>query len=88
MVTYYRDLGVIFAAGNLPATHDVFEVEHCCNVFCKFFELPTDYDNWESSRATTGLPRYSGFTSGQDQSAHRYSTNPDGSKAMSFSRMD
>ncbi|KAF8236178.1 hypothetical protein L208DRAFT_1531446 [Tricholoma matsutake] len=34
-------LGPIFAEGNIPATHHNFETKHCCNLFCKWFNVPT-----------------------------------------------
>ncbi len=44
----YRKLGVLFASGNLPKAHESFEEQHKCNRYCRFFELPTDYDKWPS----------------------------------------
>ncbi|KAF8151403.1 hypothetical protein B0H34DRAFT_755565 [Crassisporium funariophilum] len=41
-------LGVIFADGNHPSGHTNLEPNHRCNYFCKWFEVPTDYDLWES----------------------------------------
>ncbi|KAF8218485.1 hypothetical protein L208DRAFT_1350969, partial [Tricholoma matsutake] len=35
------DTGLIFSDGNLSSTHATFPTEHVCNVFCKFFELPS-----------------------------------------------
>ncbi|KAG6808192.1 hypothetical protein H0H92_005087, partial [Tricholoma furcatifolium] len=43
-----RLLGPIFADGNVPATHENFEANHRCNKYCDFFEVPVDYDLWES----------------------------------------
>ncbi len=45
---YYHDslLGSIFAGGNLPNSYNAFEKEHRCNKYCRFFRLPTDYNNW------------------------------------------
>ncbi|KAF8228633.1 hypothetical protein L208DRAFT_1290489 [Tricholoma matsutake] len=34
-------LGPIFAEGNIPAAHRNFETNHCCNLFCKWFNVPT-----------------------------------------------
>ncbi|KAF5377194.1 hypothetical protein D9615_006459 [Tricholomella constricta] len=45
-------LGVIFADGNVPSSHENFEINHRCNHFCDFFEDPTDYDVWESHAST------------------------------------
>ncbi|KAF8056047.1 hypothetical protein FPV67DRAFT_1678847 [Lyophyllum atratum] len=41
-------LGVIFADGNHPSGHTNLEPNHRCNYFCEWFEVPTDYDLWES----------------------------------------
>ncbi|KAI0290099.1 alpha-kinase family-domain-containing protein [Multifurca ochricompacta] len=41
-------LGYIFAEGNVPSSHQSFKTHHQCNRFCKFFQVPTDYDIWES----------------------------------------
>ncbi|KAI0293308.1 hypothetical protein B0F90DRAFT_1764002, partial [Multifurca ochricompacta] len=41
-------LGYIFAEGNVPSSHQSFETHHQCNCFCKFFQVPTDYNIWES----------------------------------------
>jgi len=39
------DLGrKLFSKGNVQDTHHEFENEHQCNIFCKFFEVPTSYD--------------------------------------------
>ncbi|KAH8979168.1 hypothetical protein EDB92DRAFT_1786601, partial [Lactarius akahatsu] len=36
------DLGrKLFSKGNVQSTHHDFEREHKCNVFCKFFKVPT-----------------------------------------------
>ncbi|KAF5377829.1 hypothetical protein D9615_006831 [Tricholomella constricta] len=45
-------LGVIFADGNVPSSHENFEINHRCNHFCEFFEVPSDYDLWESHAST------------------------------------
>ncbi len=38
------DLGhKLFSKGNVQHTHRGFEREHKCNVFCKFFEVPTSF---------------------------------------------
>ncbi|KAI9433778.1 hypothetical protein BJY52DRAFT_1088850, partial [Lactarius psammicola] len=38
----HPDLGhKLFSKGNVQHTHCGFEREHTCNVFCKFFEVPT-----------------------------------------------
>ncbi|KAM6490646.1 hypothetical protein JOM56_013989 [Amanita muscaria] len=42
-----RSLGPIFADGNVPSIHRDFEKKHCCNLYCKWFSLPTDYDSRE-----------------------------------------
>ncbi|KAF8271793.1 hypothetical protein EI94DRAFT_1697990 [Lactarius quietus] len=34
----------LFSKGNVQETHREFEKEHQCNNFCKFFEVPTLYD--------------------------------------------
>ncbi|KAG6818633.1 hypothetical protein H0H93_003300 [Arthromyces matolae] len=49
-------LGDIFAEGNLPEAHENFEKHHRCNKFCKYFELPTDYDIWESQSTSSLKP--------------------------------
>ncbi|KAF8219429.1 hypothetical protein L208DRAFT_1550580 [Tricholoma matsutake] len=41
-------LGYIFTEGNVPSSHQTFETHHQCNCFCKFFQVPTDYNIWES----------------------------------------
>jgi hypothetical protein len=85
LVYYYRDLGIIFAAGNLPETHDLFEMEHSCNMFCTFFHLPTDYDNWGLTTVHQALPR----SGSRSSSVNRHSAlDPNGSKAMSLSCVD
>ncbi|KAF8268498.1 hypothetical protein EI94DRAFT_1518284, partial [Lactarius quietus] len=33
--------GKLFSRGNIQRTHSNFENEHTCNVFCKFFDIPT-----------------------------------------------
>ncbi|KAI9445969.1 hypothetical protein H4582DRAFT_1804345 [Lactarius indigo] len=41
----HPDLGhKLFSKGNVRGTHRDFEKEHQCNVICKFFEVPTSYD--------------------------------------------
>ncbi|KAI9450929.1 hypothetical protein BJY52DRAFT_1226912 [Lactarius psammicola] len=38
----HPDLGhKLFSKGNVQRTHRDFESEHKCNIFCKFFEVPT-----------------------------------------------
>ncbi|KAH8980139.1 hypothetical protein EDB92DRAFT_1805906, partial [Lactarius akahatsu] len=40
----HPDLGrKLFGKGNVQSTHRDFEREHKCNVFCKFFKVPTSY---------------------------------------------
>ncbi|KAG0703266.1 alpha-kinase family-domain-containing protein [Suillus ampliporus] len=41
-----QELGYIFTAGNLPDGYENFECQHICNFFCKFYQLPRDYDAW------------------------------------------
>jgi hypothetical protein len=43
----FRELGYIFAEGNLPETFKSFETDHMCNRFCQTFGLPTDYAKWD-----------------------------------------
>jgi hypothetical protein len=43
----FRELGYIFAEGNLPETFKSFETDHMCNRFCRTFGLPTDYAKWD-----------------------------------------
>ena len=39
------DLGrKLFSKGNVQRTHRDFEKDHECNIFCKFFEVPTSFD--------------------------------------------
>lgn len=44
-----RCLGPIFAEGNIPSIHRNFEKEHHCNHFCKWFNVPINYDSKEFS---------------------------------------
>jgi hypothetical protein len=48
-------LGIIFASGNIPAGHEVFESDHICNKFCKFFQLPVDYKAWATAEIANNL---------------------------------
>ncbi|KAI9434818.1 hypothetical protein H4582DRAFT_1818383 [Lactarius indigo] len=42
----HPDLGhKLFSKGNIQDTHRDFEADHKCNVFCKFFEVPTSYES-------------------------------------------
>jgi hypothetical protein len=44
---FIRDIGLrIFSDGNLSSTHTTFPTEHICNMFCKFFKLPSP-SAWE-----------------------------------------
>jgi hypothetical protein len=46
------ELGNVFTGGILklpPKGHEDFEKHHVCNKFCTFFDVPTDYEIWESS---------------------------------------
>jgi len=43
-----QSLGPIFAEGNVASIHRDFEKKHECNLFCKWFNVPTDYGSWES----------------------------------------
>jgi hypothetical protein len=38
---FYRDIGHIFSDGNISLTLATFPTEHICNMFCKFFKLPS-----------------------------------------------
>ena len=40
-----RSLGPIFAEGNVPSIHQDFKKKHVCNEFCKWFNIPTDYES-------------------------------------------
>ncbi|KAH9046217.1 hypothetical protein EDB84DRAFT_1265326 [Lactarius hengduanensis] len=43
----HPDLGrKLFSKGNVRDTHRNFEEDHQCNVFCKFFEVPTSYEDY------------------------------------------
>ncbi|KAH7906200.1 hypothetical protein BJ138DRAFT_1117788 [Hygrophoropsis aurantiaca] len=41
-----RELGAIFASGNIPEAHEEFERDHQCNKFCVFFRIPRNYDQY------------------------------------------
>jgi hypothetical protein len=55
-IVTHSELGNIFAGGNLPQGHENFEKDHVCNKFCKFFDVPTDYEIWES-RSSIARPQ-------------------------------
>jgi hypothetical protein len=51
------DLGrKLFSKGNVQRTHHEFENEHECNIFCKFFQVPSSY---VQSNHPEGVPTHS-----------------------------
>ncbi|KAJ7240247.1 hypothetical protein C8J57DRAFT_1562859 [Mycena rebaudengoi] len=52
------EVGPVFADGNVASGFASFELDHQCNDFCRFFQLPTDYGNWtERKDASTGFAK-------------------------------
>ncbi|KAJ7024632.1 hypothetical protein C8F04DRAFT_1270022 [Mycena alexandri] len=47
----------LFADGNVATGFESFEIDHVCNKFCQFFQLRTDYNNWNVEDDASG-----GFT--------------------------
>jgi hypothetical protein len=43
-----RELGYIFAEGNVSETFRSFEIDHMCNRFCRTFGLPSAYEDWDA----------------------------------------
>ncbi|KAH9014256.1 hypothetical protein EDB84DRAFT_1277767 [Lactarius hengduanensis] len=51
----HPDLGKkLFSKGNVQRTHRDFEEEHECNIFCKFFEVPTSFAQLKTTTRARG----------------------------------
>ena len=50
---YDRELGVIFASGNLPDAYTVFSEQHQCNKYCDYYKIPREYGYWGDLRVNT-----------------------------------
>ncbi|KAJ7027222.1 hypothetical protein C8F04DRAFT_1123061 [Mycena alexandri] len=45
----------LFADGNVATGFESFEIDHVCNKFCQFFQLRTDYNNWNAMSISVGI---------------------------------
>jgi len=85
-------LGLIFAEGNLQSGFSGFEKDHKCNKFCEFFQLPTDYAEWDIGDLIESEPIPNSVHASYPESQHNeeplFLNGPDshGSKVMSISR--
>jgi len=48
-----RKIGAVFGSGNIKSAFTSFETTHRCNKFCRFFELPINYNEWPDPFAAT-----------------------------------
>ena len=60
-VSRLRNLGKIFADGNIPAGFEEFQIWHTCNDYCQYYGLSIDDDLIileQTSSENTGLPKH------------------------------